>query len=76
MILLIFVKQMLRLFEIREYLWHLLSGRSKMLKGKKIDHSILIELFPNDLFNVDELLERLFNLFLRGFELIGDLHQC
>ena len=74
MILLIFVKQMLRLFEIREYLWHLLSRRSKMFKGKEIDHSILIELFPNNLFNVDELLERLFNLFLWGFELIGDLH--
>ena len=47
-----------------------------MLKGKKIDHGILIELFPNDLFNIDKLLKRLFNLLLWGFELIGDLHQC
>ena len=46
-----------------------------MFKGKKVDHSILIELFPNNLFNVDELLKRLFNLFLWSFELIGDLHQ-
>ena len=47
-----------------------------MFYGKKVDHSILIKLFPNNLLNVDELLKRLLNLFLRGFELIGDLHQC
>ena len=47
-----------------------------MFKGKEIDNSILIELFPNNFFNVDELLKGLFNLFLRSFELIGDLHEC
>ena len=45
-----------------------------MFQRKKIDNSIFVKLLPNNFLNVDELLERLFYLFLRSLELIWYLH--